>query len=141
GIPDLLTADVWLPGTDGITLVRRLRRDALKDRMGVVMFSRLAPLREVARQLLVPLGIARVLPADAERQLVREAIRAATSPAGEVDATSETHPAAGRGTNERDRMAALIENLKRDAATDPLTGLLNRRAGDQNAHAEIERAK
>jgi diguanylate cyclase (GGDEF)-like protein len=143
GIPELLIVDVWLPRTDGINLVRRLRRDALRDRMGVVMFSAREPLREVARQLMVPLGIARVLPADADRTLVREAIQAATPKAGreDVDATSGAPPMPAHGRVERDQRAELIEALKRDAATDVLTGLLNRRGGQQNIDREIARAK
>jgi len=81
----------------------------------------------------VPLGIARVLPADPDHTMVREAIQAARPQRG--------RERLDRGNVKHDPTADLIERLKRDAATDVLTGLYNRRAGQQNSDRELARAK
>src|SRR5438105_5898987 len=75
GVPQLLITDVSLPKVDGISLIRQLRRGAPKDRMGVIVISAHEALRAMARQFGEPLGISRVLPADADRTALRDAIQ------------------------------------------------------------------
>jgi diguanylate cyclase (GGDEF)-like protein len=125
GVPELLVADVWLAKTDGIGLVRLLRRDAPKHRMGVVMFSTHARLREMARDQMGSLGIASVLPPDADQTTIREAIQ-----------TAQPHPSA---LQQKDR--ATLERMAELAGIDELTELPNRRGVDEKITAELSRAK
>jgi diguanylate cyclase (GGDEF)-like protein len=129
GVPELLVADVWLPKADGVNLVRHLRRDTPKHRMGVIMFSAHEVLRELARRQMMLLGIARVLSAEADRTAIREAIQTAQPP-----------PPASSGASERDQTADDLETLKRMAVTDELTGLSNRHGGKQLIDIENKRA-
>src|SRR5262249_54426875 len=67
GVPGLLLADVSLPKTDGISLIRHLRREIPRERMGAIIVSAHEPLRAMAHQLVDSLGISGVLPVDADR--------------------------------------------------------------------------
>ena len=74
GVPQLLIADVSLPKVDGISLVRQLRSGASAGRMGAILVASHDALRSLARDAADSLGVARVLPIDADRTSLREAI-------------------------------------------------------------------
>jgi diguanylate cyclase (GGDEF)-like protein len=111
GAPLLLITDVSLPKLDGLMLIRHLRREAPKDRLGVIVVSAHEPLRATARQLADSLGIARILPADADRVALRDAIQAArpdlaAALSRPAPAEVAAHPAGGRAEDALD-LAAL----------------------------------
>jgi diguanylate cyclase (GGDEF)-like protein len=96
GAPLLLIADVSLLKVDGLTLIRNLRREAPKDRMGVLVVTAHEQLRTMARQHGESLGISRILPADADRIALCDAIHAALpeKPAPAAPKTAQAEPAA-----------------------------------------------
>lgn len=93
GPPALLVTDVSLPKVDGLTLIRQLRRDTPKERMGVIVVTAHEQLRAMARQLGDSLGIARILPADADAAMVRDAIQTAVPSVPQPPPTAKPAPA------------------------------------------------
>jgi len=76
GTPALLILDLSLPKVDGFELLKELRQQATPGETGAIVISGHASIRAAARRLAEPLGISRVLPFDADRHALREAIDA-----------------------------------------------------------------
>jgi diguanylate cyclase (GGDEF)-like protein len=81
GAPVLLITELSLPKLDAFALVKNLRRDAPPDRTGVIVVSAYEQLRSAAQAMTESLGIAQILPADADRAVLVEAVRTALHPA------------------------------------------------------------
>ena len=98
GTPLLLIADLSLPKLDTFTLLKYLRRDASLERTGIIVVSAYEQLRASARSMAESLGIARVLPSDAERSVFTEAVKHALRPAPLAEAPAPT-PIRSTGRN------------------------------------------
>jgi diguanylate cyclase (GGDEF)-like protein len=77
GTPLLLILDLSLPKVDGFELLRELRKSASPTECVAIVLSGHAAVRAAARRLAESLGISRVLPFDADRPALKEAIEAA----------------------------------------------------------------
>jgi diguanylate cyclase (GGDEF)-like protein len=80
GVPVLLVADLSLPRLDTFTLLKHLRRDTPVERTSVIAVSAYEQLRSSARSMADSLGIGRVLPSDADRGTLVEAVKASLRP-------------------------------------------------------------
>jgi diguanylate cyclase (GGDEF)-like protein len=79
GAPVLLILDLSLPRVDGFELLRELRQHATSRESGAIVVSGHSAVRAAARRLAEPLGIARVLSLDVDRNALREAVEGALS--------------------------------------------------------------
>ena len=75
--PTLIVLDLSLPKVDGFALLRELRANISPDRTAAIVVSGHAAILEAARRMAEALGIVRVLPLDADRAVLREAIETA----------------------------------------------------------------
>ena len=91
GVPTLLITDLSLPKLDAFALLKYLRRDGQLDRTGVIVVSAYEQLRSAAQEMTESLGIARILPADADRATIMDAIRSSVRP-GSASPARETTP-------------------------------------------------
>jgi diguanylate cyclase (GGDEF)-like protein len=92
GAPQLLIADLSLPKLDAFALLKYLRRDAPLDRTSVIAVSAYEQLRSTARSMADSLGIARILPADADHASFLEAVKHALR-TGSEPPPAGPHPA------------------------------------------------
>jgi diguanylate cyclase (GGDEF)-like protein len=77
GAPTLLITDISLPQVDGLEVLRHVRRHTAMEACSVVVVSAHEAMRAAARELAPSLGIAKILPFDADRPALREALSAA----------------------------------------------------------------
>jgi diguanylate cyclase (GGDEF)-like protein len=77
GAPALLITDISLPQVDGLEVLRHVRRRAAMQACSAVVVSAHEAMRAAARALASSLGIAKILPFDADRPALREALSAA----------------------------------------------------------------
>ncbi len=80
GAPALVIADLSLPRLDTFALLKHLRRETPVDRTSVIVVSAYEQLRATARAMADSLGIARILPSDADRATLIDAVKAALRP-------------------------------------------------------------
>jgi diguanylate cyclase (GGDEF)-like protein len=119
GAPALLVVDLSLPKLDAFALLKQLRRETPSDRTSVIVVSAYEPLRVAARGMTDALGITSILPADADRHAVIDAVSSALrAPAAvpEPPAARGALPAAGprHATQVQDALAqALLEASRR----------------------------
>jgi diguanylate cyclase (GGDEF)-like protein len=97
GAPILLIADLSLPKLDTFTLLKHIRRDASLERTGIIVVSAYEQLRASARSMADSLGIARILPSDADRSALTEAVKHALRPAAPAEASQPGPRTSGRG--------------------------------------------
>lgn len=85
GTPALLIVDLSLPRVDGFTIVRKLRRTPAEHPTHIVVVAAHESLRMAARELSSSLGIAGILPLDADKATVRSVIFAGLDPSQEPE--------------------------------------------------------
>jgi diguanylate cyclase (GGDEF)-like protein len=98
GAPAVLVVDLSLPRVDGFTIVRKLRRQMQDRSTHVVVVSAHESLRVAARELSQTLGISGILPLDADRATIRDAILAGTAQQIVEKTPQESAAAASRVT-------------------------------------------
>src|SRR5262245_11513391 len=74
GPPRLLVTELSLPRVDGFGVLRHLRRTVAGARAGAIVVSSHDALRKVAMKIADSLGIAQILPLNADRSALRRAI-------------------------------------------------------------------
>jgi diguanylate cyclase (GGDEF)-like protein len=122
GAPVLLVADLSLPKLDTFALLKYLRRDASLERTSIIVVSAYEQLRSSARSMADALGIARVLPSDADRSVFLEAVKHALRPAGTFEASSAPTPHGARANGRNGHPvqdilgAAVLETARRFGA-------------------------
>jgi diguanylate cyclase (GGDEF)-like protein len=137
GAPALLITDLSLPKIDAFALLKYLRHDVQPDGTGVIVVSAYDQLRSAAQAMTESLGIGRILPADADRAAIVEAVRscmrtAPPMPAQEA-ATSDAPSHARPGLTVQEILgAAAVEVTRRFPAPVCLAYL---RVGDQERFA------
>jgi diguanylate cyclase (GGDEF)-like protein len=80
GVPALLIADLSLPRLDAFALLKHLRRETPVEKTGVIAVSAYEQLRSTARAMADTLGISRILPTDADRGTLIDAVSTALRP-------------------------------------------------------------
>lgn len=114
GAPALLIADLSLPRLDTFALLKHLRRDTAADRTGVIVVSAYEQLRSTARSMAEALGIARILPSDADRAELLDAVATALKPPTPVDAPAPIPNPRGATLSVQDALgAAVLETARR----------------------------
>jgi len=96
GAPSLLIADLSLPRVDTFALLKHLRRDTPAEKTVVIAVSAYEQLRSTARSMADSLGIARILPTDADRSTLSDAVNAALRPVRHEEPQIVSHPRATR---------------------------------------------
>src|SRR5262245_58418529 len=76
GWPALLIVDLSLPRIDGFAVIRRLRRQITESDTRIIAVAAHESLRAAARELTAPLAITTVLPLDADRAALTDALEA-----------------------------------------------------------------
>ena len=90
GTPALLIVDLSLPRVDGFTIVRKLRRTPSDHPTHVVVVAAHEALRAAARELSSSLGIAGILPLDADKTTIRSVIFAGLDPSQDAESANVT---------------------------------------------------
>lgn len=116
GAPALLILDLSLPRIDGFELLRELRQHAPAVDAGAIVVSGHSAIRAAARRLAEPLGISRVLPFDADRPALREAIDAALNDRNGHAAAADLHLAPGSHADTPNAVEDLIDGTVMAAA-------------------------
>jgi diguanylate cyclase (GGDEF)-like protein len=112
GTPALLITDISLPQVDGFEVLRHVRRRAATNACSAVVVSAHEAMRTAARTLAPSLGIANILPFDADRPALREALSGAWL--GVQQSAATPPPACGAAPMDDVAPDVLINNVLKE---------------------------